>query len=48
MYILVMSTSHHLNTSTLYLIQVASLHLEEFVDRDAGTDGSNDDSKKEN
>lgn len=32
----------------LNLIQVASLHLEEFVDRDAGTDGSYDDSKKEN
>jgi hypothetical protein len=30
----------------LNLIQVASLHLEEFVDRDAGTDGSNDDSKR--
>ena len=32
----------------LNLIQVACLHLEEFVDRDAGTDGSYDDSKKEN
>lgn len=30
----------------LNLIQVACLHLEEFVDRDAGTDGSNDDSKR--
>lgn len=32
----------------LNFIQVACLHLKEFVDRDAGTDGSYDDSKKEN
>ena len=32
----------------LNLIQVACLHLKEFVDRDAGTDSSYDDSKKEN
>ena len=32
----------------LNLIQIASLHLEKFIDRDTGTDGCNNDSKKEN